>query len=182
MDCSIIAAAIFFFEQLHYIYSELCRSRSTGSTCRRYPPQFSVDIIKIVRYKGFVRRKHMRICDTFQKVCRWRAANKRKNNTGHSEYTKDGITSDVYMFWLYINDRKGTPEISSTISYNKSILEVSSDSLNWFSDFFSQSNILEQFVYSTLINILTLNCYLELRRYPQLRELNPFYYGHWLRY
>lgn len=148
----------------------------------KYPPWFSHSIIKDLKRKYHLLKKYRNTLDdsVFNEFKHIRSKIKKDIEHSYNNYLntiEDNIKHDVKSFWSYVNSKKGTSTIPTTMEFNGDTFENPQDIVNNFAAFFKDSFNLPSDASSTtsLSNTTTLyvKCFAEEEIIVALKKLKP---------
>lgn len=132
-----------FYNKIYFIF-DLCVPKYSSTHKNKYPPWFNYDIIKNIRIKANCWNKykntgHLNDLNDFKRL---RSKIKYDVNTAYKSFVQtaeNNIKEDPRKFWAFINGKKGSTKISRQMHFEGQVLNNSTDILNKYAAFFSQS-------------------------------------------
>ncbi len=136
---------------------------------KRYPPWFSLDIIKMLKAKGkaYERYRKSPQRELYVEFQTLRSETKKLISASHKAYVhmiQNQIHEDPAKFWAFVNLQRGKSRIPGVVNYNESSHCTPTAVLNAFASFFASvfTDSDNTFCASSSINIQSLNVSLPL--------------------
>jgi hypothetical protein len=127
-----------FYEVLHYHFDEFIPRRRLNFSNNKYPPWFTYDIIRDLKIKNKCSRKrrtspyHDNLFKTLRTSLKTRIS---MSYEAYLNRIQNGLRYDVKNFWKYVNSKRKTSFVESTMTLNGESY-CSSDIVNGFSKYF----------------------------------------------
>mgnify|MGYP005980603449 CR=1 FL=1 len=109
---------------------------------QHYPPWFNVDIISLLQYKrlAYKQYKKLKTTESFNKFKFYRSNSKQAIFNSYKNYVADienRLHEDPKRFWGFIQSKKGTSRIPSTMKYNNCNFDDPNLIVDAFADYFN---------------------------------------------
>lgn len=136
-------ACDYFYSQLYQIF-DLCVPKITNAPSRKYPPWFTMPIIRDIKQKAKLLRNYKRTRDIhllndFKELRNTVKLNIAKSYKEYIEGVEENIQTDSQNFWKYISNRRGQSAVPKNMTYQRMDLNTPESIANAFADFFSQT-------------------------------------------